>query len=96
MAEKLRGEVTFVGVNALETGDPMLMPERHGIAWWPLPRDISGQQGNGLHRALGRRGIPITAFYDASGTLLDVTGGALDDDGLRQRITVLYGLEVGR
>lgn len=90
---ELRDEVTFVGVNALETGDPMTMPERHGITWWPLARDIGGR-GNEYHAALGGRGMPITAFYDADGDLLHVHPGALDETGLRERITTLYDIEV--
>lgn len=93
VSDELRGEVTFVGVNALETGDPLDMPERHGITWWPLARDI-GSRGNDLHAALGGRGMPITAFYDADGTLVHVDPGALDEATLRERIATLYGIEV--
>ncbi len=92
VSDELRGEVTFIGVNALETGDPLDMPERHGITWWPLARDI-GSRGNDLHAALGGRGMPITAFYDAQGALLHVDPGALDEATLRDRIATLYGLE---
>ncbi len=93
VSDALRDEVTFVGVNALETGDPMTMPERHGITWWPLARDI-GSRGNNLHAALGGRGMPITAFYDADGRLLHVDPGALDEATLRERIRSLYQIEV--
>lgn len=93
VSDELRDEVTFVGVNALETGDPLTMPERHGITWWPLARDI-GSRGNDLHAALGGRGMPITAFYDADGNLLHVDPGALDEATLRERITSLYDIEV--
>lgn len=93
VSEELRDEVTFIGVNALETGNPMTMPERHGITWWPLARDV-GSRGNDLHAALGGRGMPITAFYDDAGRLLHVDPGALDEATLRTRITDLYELEV--
>lgn len=93
VSEELRDDVAFVGVNALETGDPKTMPERHGITWWPLARDI-GSRGNDLHAALGGRDMPITAFYDASGTLLHVEPGALDEAALRALITQLYGIDV--
>ncbi len=93
VSDELRDEVTFVGVNALETGDPMTMPERHGITWWPLARDI-GSRGGNLHAALGGRGMPITAFYDEDGNLLHVDPGALDEATLRERITSLYDIEV--
>jgi len=93
VSDELRDQVTFVGVAALETGDPMTMPERHGITWWPLARDI-GSRGNDLHAALGGRGMPITAFYDEAGNLLLVEPGALDEAALRERITSLYQIEV--
>lgn len=93
VSDELRDQVTFVGVNALETGDRLLMPKRHGITWWPLARDI-GSRGNDLHAALGGRGMPITAFYDDAGHLLHVDPGALDEATLRARITSLYGIKV--
>jgi len=93
VSDELRDQVTFVGVNALETGDRMLMPERHGITWWPLARDI-GSRGNDLHAALGGRGMPITAYYDDTGNLLHVDTGAIDEAALRERITSLFEIEV--
>jgi hypothetical protein len=91
VSRELDGRVAFVGVNANETGDPMLMPERHGITHWPLAQDIGGRSGSGLHQALGGRGMPITAFYDAGGNLLHVDLGALPEPVLRQRLDDLYG-----
>ncbi len=38
--------------------------------------------------------MPITAFYDASGELLHVDPGALDEATLRERIASLYEIEV--
>lgn len=93
VSDELRDQVTFVGVNALESGDPMTMPQRHGITWWPLARDI-GSRGGDLHAALGGRGMPITAFYDDTGKLLHVDPGALDETTLRERIRSLYQIEV--
>lgn len=91
VSDELRDQVSFVGVAALETGDPMTMPERHGITWWPLARDI-GSRDNDLHAALG---MPITAYYyDDTGNLLHVYTGAIDEAALRERITSLYQIEV--
>ena len=91
VARELDGQVAFVGVNAKETGDPMVMPQRHGITDWPLARDTGGRNGSGLHEALGGRGMPITAFYDTHGNLLQVDLGALPEPVLRQRLDDLYG-----
>lgn len=93
VSAELDGQVAFVGVNANETGDPMYMPERHGITHWPLARDIGGRNNSGLHAALGGRGMPITAFYDADGNLLQVDLGALPEQALRQRLDDLYGTD---
>ena len=94
VSRELEGEVSFIGVNSLETGDAMLMPERHDITWWPLARDTGGRNGSGLHAALGGRGMPITAFYDADGSLVHVDGGALPEQLLRARLNELYGVGV--
>lgn len=92
VSDELRDEVTFVGVNALETDDPFLMPKRHGIEWWPLAGDI-GQRGGDLHAALGGRGMPITAYYGPDGKLVHVDRGAIDEATLRARMTELFGVE---
>jgi cytochrome c biogenesis protein CcmG, thiol:disulfide interchange protein DsbE len=94
VSRELEGEVSFIGVNALETGDRLLRPERHGITWWPLARDIGGRNGSGLHAALGGRGMPITAFYDEAGRLLHVDGGAVPEQALRARLADLYGFGI--
>lgn len=93
-SQQLRGRVTFVGVNALETGDRLYMPRRHGIIWWPLARDVGGTVGSGLHNALsgGLNAMPITAWYDANGHLLHVDRGALPEAALRARLAELYGI----
>ncbi len=85
----LGGAVAFAGVNSLETGDgPAFAREEH-IASWPLARDVGGTQASGLHDALGGQGLPITAFYDASGKLLKVHLGAISEDGLRELLRQL-------
>jgi len=95
VSKELKGEVEFVGVASLETGDPLFMPKRHDIMWWPLARDVGGNQKSGLHDALGGgNSMPLTAFYDADGTLLGVDRAALPESTLRQRLRDLYGVEV--
>lgn len=93
VSAQLRGTVAFAGVDSLETGDPLYMPKRHGITWWPLASDIGGANRSGLHDALGGgTGMPITAFYAANGTLLDVERGGLPETTLRARLHQLYGV----
>ncbi len=92
VSKELRGKVHFVGVNSLETGDGMAMAREFGIDWWPLARDVDGQQDSGLHDALGGQGMPMTAFYDAKGNLLTAVLGALPEQALRDQLQKLYGI----
>lgn len=93
VTEQLGDQVQFVGVASQETGDPMFMPERHGLdGLWPLARD-AGPDGSGLTRGLGARGMPVTAFYDDEGGLLHRHVGALTESSLLDTIAELYGVE---
>lgn len=93
VSQELKGRVNFVGVDSLETGDPAYMPKRHGITWWPLAHDVGGSNGSGLHDSLGGgNAMPITAFYDTEGRLLDVERGALPESSLRDKLHKLYGV----
>jgi cytochrome c biogenesis protein CcmG/thiol:disulfide interchange protein DsbE len=92
-SERLEGEVVFVGINSQETGDGLAMAERFGIDEWPLAVDI-GPSKDDFHRALGGLGMPVTAFYDAQGNLVDFAGGALSEPALKKRLADLYGVDV--
>lgn len=92
VSRELEGKVNFVGVNSLDTGDGMAMARQYGIEWWPLCKDVDGQQSSGLHDALGGQGMPITAFYDANGKLLFVSPGALPESDLRATLHQFYGV----
>ena len=96
ISDEVEGEVAFVGVNSLETGDRNLMVERHGIDTWALARDIQGSNQSGLHDSLGGRpgSMPITAFYDAEGNLVDFFGGFVSEPDLIDRLQTLFGVEV--
>lgn len=95
-ADALKGKVNFIGIDSLETGDKNLMPDRHQLAgsFAALARDVGGANGSGLHDALGGgNSMPLTAFYDANGTLLKVERTALVPQSvLHARITELFHL----
>jgi thiol-disulfide isomerase/thioredoxin len=93
LSERLKGQVTFAGVDSEENGDGLAMARQFGVGWWPLARDVGGTQASGLHDALGARGMPLTAFYDSSGKLLTVVLGAISEDDLRGRLQTLYGVD---
>jgi thiol-disulfide isomerase/thioredoxin len=92
-AEALRGEVAFVFVNSNETGNWRPMAERHGLLDFAVAEDIGGTLDNGLYRSLGGTGgMPLTAFFDADGQLMEVARGALIGDTLRRVLEQLYGV----
>lgn len=92
-ARALDGQVNFLFVNSNEDGDWQPMAERNDILEFPLAQDTGGTQGNGLYRAVGGPGgMPITAFYDAEGNLVDVAFGALLGSALDDRLEELYGV----
>ena len=93
-ARQLRGRVAFAGVDSEETGDGAAMARRFGITWWPLALDVDGAADSGLHDALGGTGMPITAFYDASGHLLFVAPAAVSADTLSADLHRYYGVTV--
>ena len=92
-ATALDGRVNFVFVNSNESGDWHPMAERNGILRFTLAKDINGTAGNGLYRSLGGTGgMPITAFYDTQGRVVDVSYGALTGGLLDQKLQQLYGV----
>ncbi|MBV8194943.1 MAG: redoxin domain-containing protein [Candidatus Dormibacteraeota bacterium] len=92
VSQKLGGAVRFVGVDSEENGDGLGLARRTGITAWPLARDVDGTQQSGLRDSLESiRGMPITAFYDSQGHLLQVRLGALTGDALMTEISSLYG-----
>ena len=94
-ARKLKGKVSFVALNAQELRRPaaVSMAERHQLedAGITVGRDVGGRAGSLMHDALGR-GMPLNAFYDADGTLLEVGQGALLEGKLATVLERIYGV----
>lgn len=92
-ARRVDGQVDFIFVNSNEDGDWKPMAERNDILDFPLAEDVGGTRGNGLYRSVGGPGgMPITAFYDAEGNLVDVAFGALLGGALDDQLQELYGV----
>ena len=96
-ARKLDGKVAFVAVNSREitVSAGIALARTMGLAeaGITLARDVGGQGRSGLHESYQvRQAMPITAFYDAGGKLLDVHPGQLTPDKLRARLQELYGV----
>ncbi|NOX29582.1 MAG: TlpA family protein disulfide reductase [Actinobacteria bacterium] len=85
MADVYGDEVEFIFVNSQENGDWRRMARDGGIDDNTLVRDF-GAGDRAMHRALGGRGMPITAFYDADGTLREVSTGALVGGALEEML----------
>jgi thiol-disulfide isomerase/thioredoxin len=96
-ARLLRGKVTFVEVNSLETGDGLAMAQQFGLAAAGaiVLSDVGGAQNSGLHDALGGgNNMPVSAFYSASGKLLTSHVGGFNASTLRAQLRLLYGASV--
>ena len=94
-AQALDGKVRFVAVNSeeLQTANGLRMArekrlEQAGIT---LARDVGPAPAKRLHDALGR-GMPLNAFYDSDGHLLEVRLGALLEDRLAEQLRRFYGV----
>lgn len=94
VSSEFRDQAHFVHVNSQESGDWHRLVDEFGTNWWPIAKDINGQQGggSGLWRNLGGTGMPITAFYDSNGNLVNVVNGAMDEGRLRGALNSYFGL----
>lgn len=89
-ANTLEGEVDFIFVNSQETGNWRPMAERNGIDHLTIAKDIKGIRRNGLYRSLGGPGgMPITAFYDADGRLVETAFTAFNSATLDGQLRAL-------
>ncbi len=72
------------------------MAERFDLAGagFALAKDIGGDPASDLWTSFGSQGLPVTAFYDASGKLVDFSGGMLDQTALEQRLADNFGVDV--
>ncbi len=91
--EQFADRLNVVYVNSNETGDWEPMAERTGILDGRLIKDINGSNGNGLYRSLGGTGgMPLTAFYDAEGTVVHIDRGELSSEELQVRLIQFFDI----
>ncbi len=91
--EKYRGRVNFVFVNSNDPGDGKAMARAHDLLSLPVARDVGAPDGSRLYRALGGTGgMPITAFYDADGHVVDKVFGALLGANLDDALHRIYDI----
>jgi thiol-disulfide isomerase/thioredoxin len=89
-----KGQVAFVGVNSKDEGNGYPLAVETGVTDWPLARDTGGNEEEGLLRSLGARGLPVTVFYNADGTIAEIDFGELDEAKLIAKLTELFGVEL--
>ncbi len=96
VAKATAGQVAFVGVNTGDPGDGVAMARRFDLAGagFSLARDIGDDPASDLWLSYGSQGLPVTAFYDANGAVVDFAGGMLTQEQLEQRISKAFGITV--
>lgn len=93
-AAALRGRVQFIGIDSQETGDGRAMADEFHLqaSGFILGRDIGGSPAAGYHDALKARGMPVTAFYSATGALLRTYRAQVPEAVLHSTLQELYGI----
>ncbi|MHB1802558.1 MAG: rhodanese-like domain-containing protein [Actinomycetes bacterium] len=96
VAKASQGRVAFVGVDTDDPGDGAAMADRFGLAQAgiALARDIGPAPASELWSSYGVQGLPVTAFYSATGKLVDVSNGMLTQAQLEARLTADFGIDV--
>jgi rhodanese-related sulfurtransferase len=96
VARATADRVAFIGVDTADAGDGAAMAQRFDLAGagFALARDIGGNPPTQLWSSFGSQGLPVTAFYDDSGRLVDFSGGLLAQDALEQRLRDNFGIDV--
>ncbi|MEZ5091182.1 rhodanese-like domain-containing protein [Nocardioides sp.] len=96
VAQATDGQVAFVGVDTNDTGDGAAMASRFDLAGagFALARDIGQEPAADQWSSYGSQGLPVTAFYDADGNLVDFAGGMLSQADLEQRLKDDFGVDV--
>jgi rhodanese-related sulfurtransferase len=96
VARATKGKVAFIGVDTNDTGDGAAMARRFDLAGagFQLARDVGAPPASQLWSSFGGQGLPVTAFYDSHGKLVDFAGGMLTQPELEARIAKLYGVAV--
>ena len=96
VAKASTGQVDFIGVDTSDPGDGAAMARRFDLAGagFDLARDIGVSPASDLWAQFRTQGLPVTAFYDSQGHLVDFSGGMLTQAELEQRLRVNFGIDV--
>ncbi len=96
VAKATDGKVDFIGVDTSDPGDGAAMARRFDLAGagFALAKDIGGDPPSQLWSSFASQGLPVTAFYDGTGKLVDFSGGMLTQAELEQRLQTNFGIDV--
>ncbi len=96
VAKNTTGTIDFIGVDTNDPGDGIAMAKRFDLAGvgFALAHDIGTNPASDLWLSYGSQGLPVTAFYDKDGKLVDFAGGMLTQAELEQRIAKNFGITV--
>jgi rhodanese-related sulfurtransferase/peroxiredoxin len=96
VARQSTGKVDFVAVQTQDPGDGLAMAQRFDLAGagFALAHDIGGTPPSQLWSSFGGQGLPVTAFYDSAGKLVDFSGGMLTQSELEGRLAKDFGVTV--
>ncbi|MEZ5096074.1 MAG: hypothetical protein R2731_08050 [Nocardioides sp.] len=96
VAEATRGQVQFIGADTNDTGDGVAMATRFDLAGagFALAHDIGAEPASDLWRSYGAQGLPVTAFYDADGKLVEFGNGMLTQGDLERQLQDQFGIDV--
>jgi thiol-disulfide isomerase/thioredoxin len=89
VSEELGDSVTFIGMNVLpdDRAAAEALIEETGVEY-----QLAEDEGGALYAEFGGIAMPTTVFLDADGNVVDVHGGTLFEDDLRERISELFGV----
>jgi len=90
-AERLEGQVAFVGVNHQDGQGPAAEFEREAGVTYPSGSDLDG----GVARDFGVVGLPTTVLVDARGRIVARSLGELTDSELAELIAEAFGIHRG-
>ena len=93
-SRRLAGKVVFIEVNSEETGNGDVLADEFHLAQagMILAKDVGPSPASRLHDAYGAQGMPVSAFYDAKGQLLEHDNAGILEPDLGAKLHQFYGV----
>ncbi|MDA2978808.1 MAG: redoxin domain-containing protein [Actinomycetota bacterium] len=93
VSQEIGNDINFVGINTQDNGRGGGDADKWGITGeWKIAKDIGGRSASGLSMdAFGARDMPLTVFYDETGSVAHVLRGGISADQLLDLLEDLFG-----